>query len=179
MLYLTPLSFGRPSTASKMCDFICQENIKSLIDYIVSQHLSAKKSASASSSTEDNNKPILSLEEIANPHVTTFQQLWKAYEKNHNSEEQHGKEPSPRDDGDHNHSMNRSDDGLEVNGRGGRPTLNKIALEDQVSTFSYSTSFHPITDSYKTASCLIRLQYLQCNAAQISSGRRRRFLLQR
>jgi hypothetical protein len=160
-----------------MCDFICQENIKSLIDYIASQHMSAKKSASPST-IYANNKPILSLEEIANPHVTTFQQLWKAFEKNHNSEEQHGKEPALRDDGDHNHSVNGSDDGLVVNGRGGRPTLNKIALEDQVSTFHIQHLSNPSLIR-KTDSCLIRLQYLQCNAAQISSGRRRRFLLQR
>ena len=124
------------STPTKMCDFICQENIKSLIDYIVSQHLSDKKSAS--SNADDNNKINSSLEDIANPHVTTFQQLRMAYDKNHhNSEEQNGVESSLRD-GDHN-NMNGSDDGVVANGRG-RPTLNKIALEDQV---SISTSCFP------------------------------------
>jgi hypothetical protein len=129
-----------------MCDFICQENIKSLIDHIVSQHLSVRKSAS---STSDDNKLKSSLEDIANPHVTTFQRLRKAYEKNHNLEDQPGKEPLLRD-GDLN-NMNRSDDDcLVVNGCV-RPTLNKIALEDQVSLINFPTN----TISNEVLLCLL------------------------
>ncbi len=107
-----------------MCDFICVENIKSLIDHIYLQHLSAKKSAPS----DDDKKP--SLEDVANPHVTTFRQLRKAYEKNHNLEPQRGKGPPVLDSVI---NTNGSDDGLLMNGKE-RPTLNKIAIEDQVST---------------------------------------------
>ena len=107
-----------------MCDFICLENIKSLIDYIVTKHLS--KSAK---------HPASSLEEIANPHVETFKQLRKAYDDNNKTEQGGGgggDSGSFHGTGDISMNGGGSHDGLLMNGRG-RSMLNKKALEDQVS----------------------------------------------
>ncbi len=140
-----------------MCDFICQENIKSLIDHIVSQHLSAKKSASSST---DDNKSKSSLEEIANPHVTTFQHLRRAYEKNHNLKDQPGNEPSLLDGNLNN--INQSDDGLVVNGCR-RPTLNKSALEDQVSLINFPT-ITELREIIFYVSCVVTVYKMHCSA---------------
>ena len=96
----------------KICDFICLENIKSLIDYIVSKHLTKNNSASS----VDVNNP--SLEDIANPYVETFKQLRKMYNENNTKSE-----------------MNGNHDGLQLNG-GEKIILNEKALEDQVCTNS-------------------------------------------
>eukprot|EP00956_Cyclotella_meneghiniana_P007945 scaffold10562_cov90-Cyclotella_meneghiniana.AAC.2 len=60
------------SAILEMCDFIRTENIKSLVHYIVTKHLS-----SPTTSTEKK-----SLETIADPYVDTFKQLRKKYEEN-------------------------------------------------------------------------------------------------
>ena len=102
-----------------MCDFICLENIKSLIDYLVTKHLSKKNP---------------SLEDIANPYVGTFKQLRKAYDENNNKPEQLSILGSSYQ-GSSEASMNGSHDGgLLMNGRG-RSMLSKKALEDQVSRY--------------------------------------------
>ena len=59
------------SAILEMCDFIRAENIKSLLDYIVTKHL--KKST---------NPEEKSLEDIANPYVATFTQLRRTHEEN-------------------------------------------------------------------------------------------------
>ena len=101
-----------------MCDFICLENIKSLIDYLVTKHLSKKNP---------------SLEDIANPYVGTFKQLRKAYDENNTKPEQRILGSSYQ--GSSEASMNGSHDGgLLMNGRG-RSMLSKKALEDQVSRY--------------------------------------------
>lgn len=68
------------SAILEMCDFICIENIKSLIDYIVTTHLTSKNPGSSIGISN------LSLEEIANPHVETFKQLRKIYNENTKTE---------------------------------------------------------------------------------------------
>jgi protein phosphatase-4 regulatory subunit 3 len=60
------------SAIIEMCDFIHTENIKSLIEYIVTQHLSPADSESE--------KPTL--EDVSSPYVSTFTVLRKAYESN-------------------------------------------------------------------------------------------------
>ncbi|ACI64719.1 hypothetical protein THAPS_269314, partial [Thalassiosira pseudonana CCMP1335] len=60
------------STVLEMCDFIRTENIKSLLEYIVSKHLLEPMDLNG----------IISLEEIANPHVDTFKQLRKKHDEN-------------------------------------------------------------------------------------------------
>ena len=103
-----------------MCDFICLENIKSLIDYLVTKHLSKKNP---------------SLEDIANPYVETFKQLWKAYDENNNTKPEQLSILGSSYQGSSEASMNGSHDGgLLMNGRG-RSMLSKKALEDQVSKY--------------------------------------------
>jgi protein phosphatase-4 regulatory subunit 3 len=61
------------SAIVEMCDFIHGENIKSLLEYIVTKHLSA-------SETE-----VPSLEDVSSPYVSTLTILRKAYEANLNA----------------------------------------------------------------------------------------------
>ncbi|GAX11704.1 hypothetical protein FisN_7Lh074 [Fistulifera solaris] len=60
------------SAIIEMCDFIHTENIKSLIEYIVTQHLSPAESKSEEPTLED----------VSSPYVSTFTVLRKAYESN-------------------------------------------------------------------------------------------------
>lgn len=63
------------SSIVEMCDFIQNENIKSLIEYIVTKHLSAS----------DPQTTVPSLEDVSGPYVTTLTTLRKAYEDNLNA----------------------------------------------------------------------------------------------
>jgi len=63
------------SAIVEMCDFIHGENIKSLLEYIVTKHLSASNQA-----TE-----VPSLEDVSSPYVNTLTVLRKAYEVNLNA----------------------------------------------------------------------------------------------
>ena len=110
---ITPVGSNLISSAVlEMCDFIRVENIKSLLEYIVTKHLSKPTSPEEES-----------LEDIANPYVDTFAQLRRAHEENM---------------GVH-HDLNESghqgpnNDGTTFGGRPA-PVLNKRALEDQVRT---------------------------------------------
>lgn len=109
-----------------MCDFICQENIKSLIDYIVTKHLIKKTALS----TVDDSTKMPSLDNIF-INVETFQQLQKAYEENRRVEQ--GILGSHQDSETTTTNMNGSHDGggglLLMNG--GPRLLSKRALEDQ------------------------------------------------
>jgi len=117
------------SAILEMCDFICIENIKSLIDCIVLKHLS-KSTATSSATTDGNINP--SLEDIANPHVDTFKQLRKAYGDNNSIKPgQGGGEGGGLFHSNSNvNVMNGNHDGLLMNGQG-RSILNKKGLEDQ------------------------------------------------
>ena len=110
-----------------MCDFICQENIKSLIDYIVTKHLIKK---TALSTVADSTK-MPSLDNIF-INVETFNQLQKAYEENRRVEQ--GILGSHQDS-EATSNMNGSHDGGGGGGlllmNGGPRLLSKRALEDQ------------------------------------------------
>ena len=117
---------------TKMCDFICLENIKSLIDHIVTKHLSMAMNTSTANDTNTH-----SLEDIANPHVDTFKQMRKAYEDNTKTEEGGGGAGLLHCSGDAD-LKGSFHDGMQLmmNGRG-RSILNKKGLEDQVSILSF------------------------------------------
>ena len=110
-----------------MCDFICFENIKSLIDYIVTAHLNRKNPGTP----VDVNYP--SLEDIANPYVDTFKQLRKMYNENNKPEQPEGRLSLLGSD----LNINGNHDGLQLNG-GEKVMLNEKALEDQVSARNVS-----------------------------------------
>lgn len=64
-----------------MCDYIHNQNVKSLIGYIVSKHLIPNTDPSSSpKSTTSKQEP--SLEDVATPYVNTLTVLRKAYEDN-------------------------------------------------------------------------------------------------
>ncbi len=118
------LTFPTFYAPQKICDFICLENIKSLIDCIVTTHFNRKNSRSS----VDVNSP--SLEDIANPYVETFKQLRKSYENERSKPEQQERSP-PVLGVDPN--MSGSNNGLQLNG-GEKIMLNEKALEDQART---------------------------------------------
>lgn len=60
------------SSIVEMCDYINTENINTLIEYIVTKHLSAISVEAT---------PVPSLEDVSSPYVTTLTLLRKAYEK--------------------------------------------------------------------------------------------------
>jgi hypothetical protein len=95
------------SAVLEMCDFIRTENIKSLLEYIVTKHLTK--------STPPGDK---SLEDIANPFVGTFAQLRRTHDENL------GVHLDP------NNEEVLGNDGATFNGRPA-PVVNKKALEDQ------------------------------------------------
>ena len=95
------------SAVLEMCDFIRTENIKSLLEYIVTKHLTK--------STPPGDK---SLEDIANPFVGTFAQLRRTHDENLGVHL------------DLNNEEALGNDGATFNGRPA-PVVNKKALEDQ------------------------------------------------
>ena len=60
------------SSIVEMCDFIHNENVMSLMEYIVTKHLSVTRSGS----------PIPSLEDVSSPYVSTLTTLRESYEQN-------------------------------------------------------------------------------------------------
>jgi hypothetical protein len=118
------LTFSSLYAPQKICDFICLENIKSLIDFIVTKHLNRENPPS---SVDANS---LSLEDIANPHVGTFKQLRKIYDDERSKpKQQEGRPPLLGSD----LKMIGSSSDLQLN-RGVKIMLNEKALEDQAST---------------------------------------------
>jgi protein phosphatase 4 regulatory subunit 3 len=112
------------SAIVEMCDYIHSENIKSLIEYVVTKHLS--------SSTVE--KPVPSLEDVSSPYVNTLTILRKAYEKNlksstkaqkSGSEEVHVTRGEIHSRYFHENAAVRS----------ARLMMNEKALEDQVCTY--------------------------------------------
>jgi len=97
-----------------MCDFIHNQNIKSLIEYIVTKHLSV----SSPSSVTD--RP--SLEDVATPYVQTLTILRKTYEEDLRNAKEQANEQDGREQG---------------NGSGSyydhsRTGMSEKAMEDQV-----------------------------------------------
>lgn len=93
------------SSIVEMCDFINSKNIYSLIEYIVTQHLSATGTKS----------PVPSLEDVSSPYVNTLTCFRHAYEKL-----LHDKRSA-----DHNNERLSNTDNH------GRVVMNEKALEDQ------------------------------------------------
>jgi len=105
---ITPVGSNLISSAVlEMCDFIRTENIKSLLEYIVTKYLAK--------STSPGEK---SLEDIANPHVETFAQLRRRHEENMGVHLDLNEDGQP------------GSDGVTFSGRP-PPVMNKKALEDQ------------------------------------------------
>ena len=66
------------SSIVEMCDYIHNENIKSLLEYLVTKHISAED--------KESDKPRL--EELSSPYVSTLTVLREAYEANRNATDQ-------------------------------------------------------------------------------------------
>jgi hypothetical protein len=115
------------SSIVEMCDFIHNENIMSLMEYIVTKHLSATRSGS----------PIPSLEDVSSPYVSTLTTLRQSYEQNLESakqqQQQQGKsDPSPESPQNHEGSSRYFSNKACVPGP---RVLSGKALEDQVSSY--------------------------------------------
>jgi protein phosphatase-4 regulatory subunit 3 len=111
------------SAIVEMCDFIHTENIKSLIEYIVTKHLTATSAE----------PPFPSLEDVSSPYVSTLTVLRKAYEKNsrENEKAQAGNSKDESLSEAENHSRYFHGDSVV---RSARVVMNEKALEDQVRT---------------------------------------------
>jgi protein phosphatase-4 regulatory subunit 3 len=110
------------SAIVEMCDFMHTENIKSLIEYIVTKHLSATNTEA----------PVPSLEDVSSPYVSTLTVLRKAYEKNlKGGNKALSVDAQEQPQGDDSHS--RYFHGNSVV-RTSRVVMNEKALEDQVRT---------------------------------------------
>jgi hypothetical protein len=109
------------SATVEMCDFIHAENINSLIEHIVTKHLSAEEAENPS------------LEDLSSTYVSTLTVLRKAYEKNlkevNKSQSSDSKEESAAEGGE-GHSRYFNGNSL---GPTTRVVMNEKALEDQVS----------------------------------------------
>jgi len=68
------------STIIEMCDFIKTENIKSLLEYIVTKHLQQTLQAKIGSTFES--MKYQSIEDVATPYVDTLTQLREKHEEN-------------------------------------------------------------------------------------------------
>ncbi|CAB9507256.1 protein phosphatase 4 regulatory subunit 3 [Seminavis robusta] len=106
------------SAIVEMCDFIHNENINSLMEYIVTKHLSVARSESAGPSLED----------VSSPYVSTLTNLREAYETARQQQQQQGK------NGPSSESENQGGDSRYFSEKTGPPSprvLSGKALEDQ------------------------------------------------
>jgi protein phosphatase-4 regulatory subunit 3 len=111
------------SAIVEMCDFIHTENIKSLIEYIVTKHLTATSAAA----------PVPSLEDVSSPYVSTLTVLRKAYEQNLRETDK-ARSGDSKDESlseAENHARYFHGDTCV---RSARVVMNEKALEDQVRT---------------------------------------------
>lgn len=109
------------SAIIELCDFIRNENIKSLVDHIVNKHLSVKPSIGESDSA------MRSLDD-----VETFSLLRRKYENNMLSINGRGSNDDNPTGSTNENGSSMSDYILEtVNGRGARIGMSQKALEDQ------------------------------------------------
>jgi len=101
------------SSIVEMCDFINSKNMKSLIEYIVTKHISVSGSEA----------PVPSLEDVSSPYVSTLTCLRHAYET---LERERKSQPNP------NQSLGGGENtGLSMLERANRVVTNEKALEDQ------------------------------------------------
>ena len=126
------------SAIVEMCDYIHTENVKSVIEYIVTKHLSA-------SSAEG---PMPSLEDVSSPYVSTLTELRKAYEKNLKAanKTQATETTEPQAGGGASHSRYFHNTGAV---RATRVVMSEKALEDQVSSrcVAYQNSQNSLTEN--------------------------------
>ncbi len=82
-----PHKFPLPFIQSEICEFIRTENIKSLIEYIVTKHMSQNPTTNSGTSPSGDslNKLPPSLEDVATPYVDTLTLLRQKHEDNVNS----------------------------------------------------------------------------------------------
>lgn len=112
------------SSIVEMCDFIQTQNMKSLIEYIVTKHL-----------TSEGEPDVKSLEDVATPYVSTLTTMRKAYEENINSGNacKDGLQPGKGIKNGENDGMRYITSTVT---RTGRSRMNEKALEDQVSLYA-------------------------------------------
>lgn len=110
------------SAIVEMCDFIHAENMKSLIEYIVTRHLSAT----------NEQEPVPSLEDVSSPYVNTLTVLRRAYENNLKGltrvNNTGSREQNPGTLGDQSRYFHNENPVV----RSTRVVMNEKALEDQV-----------------------------------------------
>jgi protein phosphatase-4 regulatory subunit 3 len=118
------------SAIVEMCDYITMEGIKSLLEYIVTKHLSAVPG----------HKTIPSLEDVSSPYVSTLTVLRKAYESHKQQQKDHQENQQPYEtDKDSRHAQQAERVGEASLGLTGPPhfgtshtnNLTGDALEDQ------------------------------------------------
>jgi protein phosphatase-4 regulatory subunit 3 len=112
------------SAVIEMCDFIRSQNIKSLIEYIVTQHVLRPGSGKKS------------LEELSGPYVNTLSVLCQAYDENVKSERRF---QAPENDSSIDLPVeSRYFHDLESSKRNESNPLNEKAREDQVSLLEFA-----------------------------------------
>lgn len=124
------------SAIVEMCDFIQNENIMSLMEYIVTKHLLVTHTES----------PGPSLEDVSSPYVSTLTTLRESYEQNLEAlRQQHQQQrkigPSPESPLPHNHAEGSSYFSSKPLSQAPR-VLSGKALEDQVSPRSYLANLY-------------------------------------
>lgn len=112
-----------------MCDYITIQNIKPLIEYIVTKHLCQQSSNSSGINDTLLNHMSSSLEDKASPYVDTLNQLKKKYEENVSTLKV-GKSCSHYPNGTIASRIEYSDKGGPLQSRN---CLSEKALEEQVS----------------------------------------------
>jgi len=70
------------SAVIEMCDYIRIENIRSLVEYVVTKHLGGADGGINGEKTGIRHRRQVSLEEVAAPHTDTLEQLRQKYEEN-------------------------------------------------------------------------------------------------
>ena len=117
------------SAIVEMCDYITTEGIKSLLEYIVTKHLSVVPSTQ---------EAIPSLEDVSSPYVSTLTVLRKAYESHlHQQQEQHQQQqlqeenPSERSPAEQEGCVEVNPLGSRFFKSGSNANLTGEALEDQ------------------------------------------------
>jgi len=106
------------SSIVEMCDFINSKKMNSLIEYIVTKHLSATEAEA----------PVPSLEDVSSPYVRTLTDLREAYETL--VRERNSRDSNPNQLTNENQNNNTGLTNLVV-GRANRVVTNEKALEDQ------------------------------------------------
>lgn len=109
-----------------MCDFIRAENIKSLLEHIVTKHLATVSGHSPPTNDKMHSNDTPTLEELSNPYGDTLAQLRKKYEENKSLA------GGVKGNSEAGTLENADNDDRAATSNGKERTSNKKALEDQV-----------------------------------------------